>query len=356
MARDWNPRSTCNCRFRAWVTSWGAFFASGSGQAMWQSPGFSWLQVLGRLKPGITRERANAMLQPLARQIKLQLADPNHRSKVAGEQTTFRLVDAKQGFNFFHSTFAEPLTVLMGIVGLVLLIACANLANLLIARANAREKEFAVRLSLGASRTRLIRQLMIESLAIAACGGLLGVDISFWLVRTLLIYINEGSSRGRSLHASTDLVVLSFSAGLSILTAVLFGLAPAWQSSKPDVLPALKEASGATTGGRNRARLRKSLIVFQMSLSLVLLYAAGLLTRTLSHLQTIDLGFKPAKVIALSVDPAMNGYSPADTNRIFDEILSRLRSSPGVAAASIATVTPLEGSDNNYAQSKSPAT
>ncbi len=135
----------------------------------------------------------------------------------------------------------------------------------------------------------------------------------------------------------------AFSIALSLLTAVLFGLAPAWQSVRPEVLPELKDVSAAAIGGRDRTLLRKSLIAFQIALSLVILFAAGLLTRTLSRLQTIDLGFKPSHVIALSVDPAMNGYSPADTNRVFDEILSRLRAQPGITAASLATISPLEG-------------
>ena len=185
---------------------------------------------------------------------------------------------------------------------------------------------------------------MLFRSAIAVCGGLIGTEISFWLVQSLLAYLNAGASATGSLRASPDFFVLSFCAGLSLVTAVLFGLAPAWQSSRPEILPALKDASGANTPGRKSAVLRKSLIVFQISLSLVMLFAAGLLTRTLSHLQTIDLGFRPAKVIAFSVDPAMNGYSSARANQIFDEILGRLRAQPSVSFASLAATTPLEGS------------
>lgn len=322
----------------------GGFLSSGPGGITWKSAGFTWLQLLARLKPGITPAEAQAMLQPLAREIRIQIAYPADREKIAGEKRTDRVLDGSQGANdYAHSEYAKPLTVLMGVVGLVLLIACMNLANLLLARANAREKEFAIRLSLGASRFRLIRQLMLESLAIAVCGGVLGLVLSFWIIETLLAYLNSGKSAGAALHATPDPLVIGFCIGLSLLTAVLFGLAPAWQSAKREVLPELKDVSSAVRTGRDRSALRKSLIAVQIALSLVILFAAGLLTRTLSRLQTVDLGFQPAHVIALSVDPAMNGYSPAETDRIFDEILGRLRALPQIKAASLATVSPLEG-------------
>lgn len=310
---------------------------------MWKSPNFAWLQPLGRLKPGLSRAQAEAMLQPLARDIKSQFADPRSGNSFADTKTTLRLLDGSQGSNSARTKFGEPLAVLMGVVALILLIACANLANLLLARANAREKEFAIRLSLGASRSRLIRQLMVESLALAACGGVLGLVLSFGIVKILLAYLNSGRPAAAVLHASPDPLAIGFLIALSFLTAVLFGLAPAWQSIRPDVLPELKDASAGALAGRDRTLLRKSLIAVQIALSLVILFAAGLLTRTLSRLQSIDLGFKPSHVIALSVDPAMNGHSPADTDRIFDEILSRLRVQPGIASASLVTVSPLEG-------------
>jgi predicted permease len=299
---------------------------------------------MARLRPGVTRAHAQAALRALARQIKLEVADPSDRARIANDRATLRLIDGSQGFNFARNRFGSPLTVLMGIAGLVLLIACANLANLLLARASSRQKEFAMRLSLGASRFRIVRQLFVESFALAACGGLLGLIISFWLVRSLLAYLNEGTSASRLFSASPDPVLLSFCAALSLTTTLLFGLVPAWQSSKPDILPALKEASGTSTPAPRAALLQKSLIVFQLALSLVILFAAGLLTRTLRHLQTIDLGFRPAKVVVFSVDPAMNGYSAVRVNEIFDEILARLRAQSGVRAASFAMSTPLEGS------------
>ena len=299
----------------------GGFFSSGDG-TMWKSKGFRWLEPLARLKPGVTSVQAQTMIKPIK----------------AASKATYRVADGSQGANA-DSTYAKPVTVLMGIVALVLLIACANLASLLLARATARAREFAVRLSLGASRWRLVRQLMVESLVIACCGGLTGLGLALWIIDTLLAFLNAGRSTGDSLHAGLDPTVIGFAVLLSMLTALLFGLAPAWQSARPDVVMELK-GSTAKAGGFG---MRRFLIVFQIALSLMILFAAGLLTRTLSALKTIDLGFDPARVITLKIDPTMNGHTPEQADQIFDRILGRLRAQPGVAAASLAVITPLEG-------------
>jgi predicted permease len=311
----------------------GGFFSSGNGEPMWKSSGFTWLQPLARLKPGISPPRAQAEIEPVARAV---------WKDGKNEKAQFRLSDGSQGANY-DSNLSQPVTVLMGIVALVLLIACANLASLLLARANARSKEFAVRLSLGASRWRLVRQLMVESTAIAFCGGLLGLLLALWIVQTLLIYLNAGQSPGSLLHVELDPLVIGFSILLSLLTAVLFGLVPAWQSARPDIIPELKGSPGKTRTSSGGVGIRRFLIVFQIALSLMILFAAGLLTRTLNSLKTIDLGFNPARVVAVQIDPAMNGHRPEDTDRIFDEILGRLRAQPAIAAASLAVITPLEG-------------
>ena len=320
----------------------GGFFASGPGGAMWKSPGFVWLEPLARLKPGISMVRAQAMLNPLANNIRVEVASPNDRAETAGKKTSYRLADGSQGANY-DASYSKPVTVLMGLVALVLLIACANLANLLLARAGARAKEFAVRLSLGASRWRLVRQLMVESLSVALCGGVVGLLLAFWIIRTLLAYLNAGQSNGDGIQATLDPMAVSFALLLSFLTAVLFGLLPAWQSAKPDVIPELKGASGSGQTKSGGVQTRRALIVLQIALSLMILFAAGLLTRTLSHLKTIDLGFNPSSVIALHIDPAMNGYSPEQSDQLFAEILERLRAQPGITAASLAAMSPLEG-------------
>jgi len=312
----------------------GGFFSTGDGGAMWKSPDFRWLQPLARLKPGISVSQAQAIIEPLA------------RATMRGgknEKAAFRLKDASQGTSY-DSDFSKPVIVLMAIVSLVLLIACANLASLLLARANARAKEFAVRLSLGASRWRLVRQLMVESLAIACSGGLLGLLLALWIVQTLLAYLNAGLTGGSTLQVGLDPLVIGFSILLSLLTALLFGLVPAWQSARPEIVPELKGSPGRNQVSLGGVRIRRFLIVFQIALSLMILFAAGLLTRTLRSLKTIDLGFDPARVIALNVDPAMNGHRLDEIDRVFDEILGRLRAHPRIAAASLAVVAPLEGS------------
>ena len=312
----------------------GGFFSTDNGAAMWKSPDFTWLQPLARLKPGISSAQAEAMIAPLAR---ATMKDGKH------DKATFLLKDASQGTNS-GSDFSKPVIVLMAIVSLVLLIACANLASLLLARANVRAKEFAVRLSLGASRGRLVRQLLVESLVIAGSGGLLGLLLAMWIVQTLLAYLNAGVTGGSALRVGLDPLVIGFAILLSLLTALLFGLVPAWQSARPEIVPELKGSPGRTQVGFGGVRIRRFLIVFQIALSLMILFSAGLLTRTLRSLKTIDIGFDPARVIALNVDPAMNGHRPDDADRIFDQILSRLRAHPGIAAASLAVVAPLEGS------------
>jgi predicted permease len=321
----------------------GGFFANGPGGSMWKSSGFTWLQVLARLQPGLTRAQAQSMVQPQAHQIEAELAGPGQCRNNTDTKTTMRLLDGSQGINWTRSQFAQPVTVLMMIVGLVLLIACVNLASLLLARANARQKEFAVRLSLGASRLRLIAQLMVESMVLSISGALLGLLVSTWLVHSLLTYLNAGAPMGGGIHVTVDSFVLCFCVGLSFATAVLFGLTPAWQSARADILPGLKQTGNSAAVSGERALLRKSLVIVQIALSLVILFAAGLLTRTLSKLETVDLGFEARHVITLSADPAMIGHPPAETNRLFDEMLSRIRAIPGVDAASVAVVTPLTG-------------
>lgn len=322
----------------------GGFFSNGmNGGITWRSADFSWLSPVARLRPGITLARAQAMVAPLAKQIKMQLANRGERANIAQEKRTFGLSDASQGANPDQSR-RDPLLVLMGIVGLILLIACMNLANLLLAKAKTREKEFAVRLSLGAGRARLIRQLLTESFSVAIAGGVLGILVSSWLIHSLLAYFNSGESAGEGLAVHLDPLVLAFALALSFVTAILFGLAPAWQSTKVDVLSGLKGAQSAHSGGRDRASLRKALTILQLALSVCLLFAAGLLTRTLSHLETVDLGFQPSQVVALSIDPAMAGYRAEKIDQTFDEIVRRLRSDRSIAAASYAVISPLEGS------------
>jgi predicted permease len=310
-----------------------------AANAKW-TDSLTWLQTIGRLKVPLTAAQAEARIQPLF----LQLKNGVLRGRDLSTYASLKFLDASQGFDTTRSYFGRPILVLMGVVALVLLVACANLANLLLARASTREKEFAVRLAIGASRGRLIRQLMVESLLIASASGVAGLTISYWVTNSLLLYLNEGKSAFSELHVSPDLTVLCFSAGVSLAAALLFGLAPAWQASRPDLVPGLKGVSCSAAAWRSRAFLKKTLVIAQIGLSLIVLFAAGLLTGTLAALKTVDLGFRPEQVVVLSANPAGNGHSLVETSRIYDEILRRSRAIPGVGAASLSVSTPL---DNN---------
>ncbi len=298
----------------------------------------SWLSPMARLKPGVAvveaQHRTKQLLDPIEAE--------GRKNPIADQQRDLLLQDGSQGFNAVQS-FGQPLVVLMGVAGLVLLAACANLANLLLARAQSRTQEFAVRLSIGASRFRLVRQLLIESLVIAAVGGALGLLLSLSITRTLEAFLNTGRSSLSAIQAKPDGTVLAFSLVLSFATALIFGLLPAWHSTRLNLVSGLKQESNSSDN-RQGVSLRRLLVVFQIALSLVVIFAAGLLTRTLRTLQTLDLGFRPDRVIALSIDPAANGYANAEIPRVFDQVLERARALPSVKAASTAVTTP-GGSD-----------
>jgi predicted permease len=323
-----------------------SFLSSSDGGMAWDAPDFRWLEPLARLKPGLTIAQAQAALAPAAEAIETQLEHPN-RKLAADDKASFRLAAASQGTEY-DERYQKPALVLMAIVGLVLLIACANLSGLLLARAASRAREFAIRLSLGASRARIVRQVFIETFAISILGAVFGLLVAAWMDNALVAYLNLGRSQGQQIAASMSVPVICFAMLISLCAALLSGLVPALQSSKPEILPELKGSSGIARGGSFQPRAASTsnrfLIVFQVALSLVILFAAGLLIQSLSHLQALDLGFDPSHVISARIDPAMNGYSRADGDRIFSEIVTRLRAQPAIAAASFAVVIPLSGS------------
>jgi len=225
--------------------------------------------------------------------------------------------------------------VLMGMVGLVLLIACANVANLLMARASSRQKEIAVRLALGASRARLVRQLLVESVVFSIAGGLLGIGFAMWSGTLILHALPEGQA-ARVLTADPDLRVGLFALVLALLTGIVFGLAPALQSTRPQLAPTLKSEAAAVAGGTAPFRLRRGLVVAQVALSLLLLIGAGLFTRSLGNLRSLNPGFEPERLLAFSVDPALNGYEPARRLALFKRLQDDFAAEPGVKAASLA--------------------
>jgi predicted permease len=233
-----------------------------------------------------------------------------------------------------------PLMLLLATAGLVLLIACANLANLQLARTFARSRDFAVRLALGAGRGRLMGGLLTESILLSLMGGSLGLLVAIWLMNLLEGFRGPGSSF--ELAGELNGRVFAFAFLVSILTGVFFGLAPAWRASRPAILPELKGDLGMETRA-SRWSLRNALVVLQVALSLLVLSGAGLCVRSLRKLERVDPGFEPSKVTLMSFDLGLNNYSDARASQFYDQLLERVRSLPGIEAASFASSTPLDG-------------
>jgi predicted permease len=230
--------------------------------------------------------------------------------------------------------YALPLRILMAIVGLVLLIACANVANLLLSRASARRREMAIRLALGGGRRRLLQQLLVESLLLASMAGALGLLIAGWCKQALIAFLSSQQSQF-ALEIPLDSRVLAFTIGISLLTGILFGLLPALRATRLDPGDTLKEqARSASAGGGARQPLSQALIVLQVAMSLLLLTGAGLFLRTLQNLRHVDLGFKPEHVVQMSIEPRLAGYDESRFLPLYRDLLDRLNATPGVIAAS----------------------
>ncbi len=289
--------------------------------------GLSWLVPMARLQDGVTRAEAERQAR-----LALRAIDPDRQGELW-------LDDGAQGLNTVRSTFGAPALVAMGLAALVLLAACANLASLLLARARARAGELGVRLCLGASRARLVRQLLVEAAVLAAAGGLAGVALSFWIRGALVGMLNAGRTAVSAVQVPVDADVLWFSVLATAVTAILCGVVPAWRATRPDLGAGIGRAPAAG-GSAARRLMSRALVVVQIAVCLAVVFAAGLLTRTLATLATVDLGFEPERVIALRVDPAATGRSGAEVSAVFDEMLSRARELPGVAAASLAASPP----------------
>jgi predicted permease len=302
--------------------------------------GVWWLKVMARLAPGATPEQARASLEGVFRQsVAAHRAERQARAQAQGGRPVPAL-DAEdfprlgldpgaQGEMNRRRYYARPLYLLLGAVGLVLLIACANVANLLLARAAARQREVAVRLALGASRRRLVRQLLTESVLLALAGGALGVLLAFWIKDGLLASAVWGGRGMSALDARMDLRVLLFTFALSTLTGLLFGLAPAWRTTRVDLTPALKNSGGASRAA-SRSLLSKSLVVAQVAMSLLVLVGAGLFLRTLVNLQRVEFGFNARNLLIFGVDPALLGYKEARLADLYERLAARVEAAPGV--------------------------
>jgi predicted permease len=293
-----------------------------NGLTFLTDPKLWWAGVVGRLRPGVTPQQAESELQVMFDQdLNAMVPTP------APFKPALRIIPVKQGLDSLRRQFSSSLLLLMMMVGAVLLIACGNVAALLLTRASARQREIAVRLSLGARRMRLIRQLLTESVLLACCGGLLGLLIAKWAGRVLLALLTSGRAK-IDLELHLDLRVMAFTAAVCVVSGILFGLAPALRATRTDLLGSLKQpASGSSVG---RFTSGKVLVAGQVALCLLLLVSAGLLLRTLNTLQGQDLGFNRQDLLLFTVRPGLNGYKGTQLDDYYLELQRRLQGIPGV--------------------------
>jgi len=313
------------------VELWTTIAGDASGEApVTAQRGAHFLQVIGRLKPGVTQEQAQAEVTAIASRLEQQYPDTN----------THRSLRVDSALKALVGDIRPTLLILLGAVACVLLIACANVANLLLARATSRHKEMAIRAAMGASRLRVIRQLLTESVLLSLLGGAVGLLLAVWWSDLLIALGKEDIPR--ALHVGIDLRVLGFTLGVSILTGVIFGLAPAFHSSKRELIDALKEGGRGTSEGARRNKVRSALVVSELAIAVVLLVGAGLLIKSLWRLQKVNSGLQPQNVLTFNVG-LPEKYNYEKQARFFIDLKSRLESLPGVQSASSVLPLPLSG-------------
>ncbi|MGO8732332.1 MAG: ADOP family duplicated permease [Terriglobia bacterium] len=309
---------------------------------------FESLYILGRLKPGVSAGQAQANVNLLARQIWQGYAGVTltKQEQEDLQRTQIQLTSIARGVPHLRDATSMPLQILMAVVGMVLLIVCANIANLLLARATTREREIAVRMSLGAGRARLIRQMLTENLLLALSGGALGVALAWWAGNGLLAMVPHGADP-LPVNVAPDARVLGFTFMVSLATALLCGIAPALRATRIALTASLKEGRGAISVA-SRTPLAKALIVSQVALSLVLLIGAGLFLRSLANLASVDTGFNKEKVLLFGIDPPAVGYKEdLRVVSLYQQIEQRVSALPGVRAASISFLTFNQGAWTN---------
>jgi predicted permease len=310
---------------------------------------FRWTEVFGRLKPGTSLEKAQAGLQPLFHQIldvevqQKEFAKASPFVKQEFLKMHMELLPGSKGRSDLRESYSKPLLALMAIVTLVLLIACSNLANLLIARASARQKEIAVRLALGASRSRLAGQLLLESLVLSGVGGILGVGLAVLIDQALIDFLPSGSTP-LSLSSTPDWTVLAFTTLISVLAGLIFGLVPALQSTRPRLADTLKDQANAVLHGGS-VRLRKGLVVAQVALSLLLLVGAGLFTQSLRNLKFTNPGFDVRNVVSFAVEPTLSRYDRNSTLDYYRRLSERLKILPGAESEALAMIPVLQNNE-----------
>jgi predicted permease len=310
----------------------------------WNTRHYWWLTPLARLKPGVSMQKATADVDVLFKQIEQN--DPERRPTPEFDKKEHELrnqavlLAGSGGYSYLRNRFSKPLAVLGAVVGLVLLIACANVANLLLARAASRRKEIAIRVAIGAGRWRLISQLVTEAVILAVIGGLAGLVFAYWSVRVLLSLLPTGTFP-LDLHLTPDARLLGFSFAVSLLTGLICGIVPALKATRPDVVSALKSDFSQRFA---RLDLRKALVIVQVALSLLLLVGAGLFVRSLENLRDLDPGFVRENVLIVETSAGSIGYKGQRIRTFEDRLLSAASRLPGVRVASLAMLTPLQGS------------
>jgi len=306
-----------------------------------------WVNAFGRLKPGIRREKAKAALQPFMHSIlEMEVKEKafTHASPYDREQflkCSIDVLPGSQGRSYARQTLSTPLWVLMATTGLVLLIACANLANLLLVRGGGRKKEIAIRLAMGATRGRIIFQLLVESLSLSALGAAAGLVLAYWADKALMAVYLPSDSNGLLVSTTPDVRILLFTLVVTILTGIFFGLMPALQTTKPDVANTLKDQAASVLGG-GHGGLRKSLVVVQVTLSLLLVIGAGLFARSLGNLRNLGPGFPAENLVGFEIDPSYSGYSVDRLKVFYPQLLDALASIPGVRSTGLASQRILE--------------
>ena len=305
--------------------------------------GVLWVYLVARLRQGITLARAQAAADASFHN---DVLDRTKELFKAEDVPRLVLMPAPQGISGLRERYSTPLTILMTAVSLVLLVACANVAGLMLARSARRQRELAVRLAIGAGRARIARQLLTESVLLSAAGGVLGILFAYWSMQSLVAFMSRGGLWPSHLAAHLDLRVLAFSAAASVLTGILFGLAPAFRGVHLDLTPALKESTTSFGAGASHGRwfnLGGSLVIAQVALAILVLSGAGLLVRTLKNLKGIDTGFDTRNLLLFNMDTTLNGYTNQQSHALYSQLLERLEALPGVLSATCSFDSLLSG-------------
>ena len=314
-----------------------------------------WLQVMARLKPGLSPKTAeagiNVAFQQILRGWAADLPTDKERTQMLGQKIVLRA--GAKGASEVRDQFSDALLMLMAMVGLVLLIACANIANLMLARASGRQREIGIRVALGAGRARLIRQLLTESILVAALGGILGAFLAVWGTDVLLAMVSVGII-DLSLQVQGDSRVFVFTAALSLVTGILFGLAPALRASKLDVNRSLAANARGSIGSRSGIQTGRALVVAQVVLSLLLLMSATLFVRSLHNMAIQKLGYDREHILITQIDPISSGYKGASTLALYQQIREQLRVIPGVQAVTLSNVSLFGGDSGDKISLDSP--